>query len=162
MIKTSDHRHQPSHDGTISAGFELIVAVGWLQSPIDLCHPNQVPLIFRMGPAWCTDGEKCDHMAVCVPRLGTQYHQEETRLLASPLNCPDGEINFFSPWRDFFATAKYFRLDLPPTNVKTIFRRGKIFDGDIWGGSKQSCFFQWLVLRWCNIPQVICGWQNHF
>ena len=55
MVKTSDHRHQPAHDGSISAGFGLLAAMWWLQQPSGLWHPNQVAPVFHMGPfGWPT------------------------------------------------------------------------------------------------------------
>ena len=49
MAKIIDHRHQPAHDGSISAGFGLLAAIGWLPSPTGLWNPNQVHPVFDMG-----------------------------------------------------------------------------------------------------------------
>ena len=51
MAKTSDHRHQPAHGGSISAGFRLIVAMWWLPSPRGLLNQNQVHRIPFGRPA---------------------------------------------------------------------------------------------------------------
>ena len=78
MAKISDHRHQPAHDGSISAGFGLLAPMVITITKRALEPKPSTPLI-RYGSIRSPGGEKRQHTGVCGATTRPHSYQRLAR-----------------------------------------------------------------------------------